>query len=249
MKALIVEDERMAQMQLIRLLKTNFPNIEIVGTEESVRSTIQYLENNPQPDIIFMDVELSDGDCFEIFRHTGVSAKVIMTTAYDAYAIKAFETGTVDYLLKPIELSSLRRAIDRCASRSDGIDVEKLLAALRNGAQKQYRERSSVRSGDTIIPIAADNIAFFYSEDKANYLTTDEGKTYIIESTLDLLEQELNPTKFFRISRSCIINRTAIKSASRHMGGRLVITPAQKAPIEMGVSRARTEDFLAWLDS
>lgn len=249
MKALIVEDERMAQMQLVRLLSANFPEIEVVATSDSVRNTIEYLENNPQPDVIFMDVELSDGDCFEIFRHTKVSAKVIMTTAYDAYAIKAFETGTIDYLLKPIDATALKRAVDRCKSRDNGVDVDKLLAAIGGGQQKQYRERSTVRSGDKIIPVAADDIAYFYSEDKANYLTTSEGKTYIIESTLDQLEEDLNPSKFFRISRGCIINRTAIKSASRHVGGRMVITPVMDAPFEMSVSRARTEDFMTWLDS
>ena len=123
MNVLIVEDEIMAQKSLTRTLKQNFPDLEIIGTTDSVKNTVEWLQTN-QPDLIFMDIELSDGICFEIFRQTEVKAKVIMTTAYDSYALKAFEAGSVDYLLKPIDVTDLQRAVGRCRTRENNINIE-----------------------------------------------------------------------------------------------------------------------------
>ena len=122
MKVLIVEDEIMAQKSLTRTLKQNFPDLDIIGTTDSVKNTVEWLQTN-QPDLIFMDIELSDGICFEIFRQTEVKAKVIMTTAYDSYALKAFEAGSVDYLLKPIDVTDLQRAVGRCRTRENKINI------------------------------------------------------------------------------------------------------------------------------
>lgn len=246
MKVFIIEDERMAQNRLERLLKENFQDIEIVGSAPSVASAYAFLTCAPAPDVIFMDVELQDGNCFEIFRRVEVKSPVIMTTAYDSYAIKAFESGSVDYLLKPVDVDALRRAMRRCVSRAASLDVEKLLAALK--PSKTYKEKSVVRSGDRIIPVSAERIAYFFSEDKANYLMTKSGEKYIIDSTLDTLESELNPAEFFRISRNCIVAIGAIKSASSHGSGRLLLSVEPKAPFEMTVSRSRVEDFLSWLE-
>ena len=184
MKALIVEDERMAQAQLVRLLKVHFPDIEVVQATDSVRATVEYLSADPPLDLIFMDVELSDGECFEIFRQVAVHAQVIMTTAYDSYALKAFEAGSIDYLLKPI-----------------GED------------------------------------AF-----------TGSGERYLVESTLDALEGELDPERFFRISRGAIVARSAVRSVSRHFSGRLKLELQPAPPFEPTVSRARVDDFLKWLE-
>lgn len=237
MKALIVEDEKMARTQLARVLSTEFSDIEIVSMTDSVSSTIAYLNAGPEPDVIFMDVELLDGDCFEIFRQTDVHSKVIMTTAYDSYAIKAFEVGGIDYLLKPISLSALKRAVNRA---SEMIDKE-------HGGPK-YTEYSTVRIGDRIIPVTSKEIAFFYSEDKANYLMTFKGEKYIVESTLEQLEGQLNPADFFRISRGAIVARSAIKEASRHLSGRLLLKTEPRPSFEMTVSRARVEEFFNWLE-
>lgn len=246
MKAFIIEDEKMAQARLERLLKENFPDMEVVGAAPSVAASVGFLSCAPAPDVIFMDVELQDGNCFEIFRQVEVKSPVIMTTAYDAYAIKAFEAGSVDYLLKPVDVEALKRAVGRCQARNGSLDVEKLLEALK--PVKAYKEKSVVRSGDRIIPIAADRIAYFFSEDKANYLMTKTGEKYIIDSTLDTLESELNPTEFFRVSRNCIVAIGAIKSASSHASGRLLLSVEPKAPFEMTVSRSRVDDFLSWLE-
>jgi DNA-binding LytR/AlgR family response regulator len=253
MKVLIVEDEIMAQKSLIRVLAQHFPDMTVVATTTSVKSTVDYLkspENNV--DVIFMDVELSDGVCFEIFRQTEVKARVIMTTAYDSYALKAFEAGSVDYLLKPVDHDALERAVARCRTRESKIDVDALMKAIGSfGAaepKKEYKERYIIRFNDRIIPLKTTEIAYIYSEEKNNYLVTVDGHKYIIDSSLDVMSEELDPEHFFRISRSCIMAMKSIKSILKQAGGRLRITADPASSFEMTVSRSRVDDFLTWLE-
>jgi len=249
MKALIVEDEKMARDNLARTLSSLFPDIEVVGAAASVAETLRWLRDPANAaDVIFMDVELSDGDCFEVFRQEDVKAKVIMTTAYDSYAVKAFEAGSVDYLLKPIEPAALRRAVERCRERGSGVDIDAVLRALGRAGAPQYKERFVVSVGESIIPVSTSDIAYFYSKDKYNYLTASDGTSYIIDSSLDTIADELDPKKFFRISRGCIVALPAIRSITRQFGGRLRIIAEPGPPFEMTVARARVEDFLAWLE-
>lgn len=250
MKVLIVEDELMAQKSLIRTLSQNFSDITVAGTTTSVRDTVAWLKTEGnEVDIIFMDVELSDGICFEIFRQTDVKAKVIMTTAYDSYALKAFEAGSVDYLLKPIEADALKRAVARCRMSGGQINVEALTKALEGAsAKKDYKERYIVRFNDRIVPLQTSNIAYIYSEDKNNYLVTFDEQRYIIDSSLEVVGEELDPDYFFRISRGCIVSMKAIDTIIKQMGGRLRITAHPNPPFEMTVSRSRVDDFLKWLE-
>lgn len=248
MKALIIEDEKMAQANLARLLKNSFPEMEIVAMIDSVRGAVEFLSARPKLDVIFMDVELSDGICFEIFRSVQISAPVIMTTAYDSYAVKAFEAGSIDYLLKPVDSDALLRAVGRARERLNAsASIDKLLSVLGQDSKK-YKEKSVVRCGDRIIPIQSSDIALFFSEDKANYLLTKNGERYLIESTIDSLEGELDPSKFYRISRGCIVAFSAIKSVSRTSSGRLVVISQPASPVELTVSRGRVEGFIAWLE-
>ena len=250
MKVLIVEDELMAQKSLIRALSQHFPDITVVGSTTSVKSTVAWL-NDPanKADIIFMDVELSDGVCFEIFRQTEVKPKVIMTTAYDSYALKAFEAGSIDYLLKPVEPDALKRAVARCRMSGGQIDVKALMKAMEGqNTKKEYKERYIIRFNDRIIPLQTSNIAYVYSEEKNNYLVTFDGHKYIIDSSLDVISEELNPEDFFRISRSCIVAMKAIKSIIKQAGGRLRVIAEPEPPFEMTVSRSRVDDFLIWLE-
>ncbi len=250
MKVFIIEDEIMAQKSLARLLTQNFPDMDIVGYASSIKGAAAWLkapENSA--DIIFMDVELSDGECFEIFRQVDVKAKVIMTTAYDSYALKAFEAGSIDYLLKPIEPAALKRAVARCRMSGGGIDIEALLKNVGGAAPKrEYKERYIVRFNDRIIPLQTDNIAYVYSEEKTNYLVTFDDRHYIIDSSLDVISEELNHEQFFRISRSCIVSLKAIVSIIKQQGGRLRINAAPAPSFEMTVSRSRVDDFLEWLE-
>lgn len=251
MRVLIVEDEIMAQNSLIRILSQNFPDLNVVGTTTSVKGAVSWLKDpENSADIIFMDVELSDGVCFEIFRQVEVKSKVIMTTAYDSYALKAFEAGSIDYLLKPIEITDLKRAVARCRMSGGNFDYEALAKALGMGAaNKDYKEKYIVRFNDRIVPLLTSNIAFVYSEEKNNYLTTFDGERYIIDSSLDVISDELNPSLFFRISRGCIVNTKAIQSIIKQAGGRLLIKSNPPASFEMTVSRSRVDDFLEWLEN
>lgn len=251
MRVLIVEDEIMAQNSLIRVLSQNFPDLNVVGTTTSVKGAVSWLKDpENSADIIFMDVELSDGVCFEIFRKVEVKSKVIMTTAYDSYAMKAFEAGSIDYLLKPIEITDLKRAVARCRMSGGNFDYEALAKALGMGAaKKDYKEKYIVRFNDRIVPLQTSNIAFVYSEEKNNYLTTFDGERYIIDSSLDVINDELNPNLFFRISRGCIVNTKAIQSIIKQAGGRLLIKSNPPASFEMTVSRSRVDDFLKWLEN
>lgn len=249
-KVLIVEDEIMAQKSLIRVLSQHFPDMSVVGTTASVKSTVAWLQDPANTaDIIFMDVELSDGVCFEIFRQVEVKAKVIMTTAYDSYALKAFETGSIDYLLKPVDSAALKRAVARCRMSGGQIDVEALMKAVGNqNDKKEYKERFIIRFNDRIIPLQTSNIAFVYSEEKNNYLVTFDNHKYIIDSSLDVISEELNPEEFFRISRSCIVSMKSIRSIIKQAGGRLKVFSEPEPSFEMTVSRSRVDDFLAWLE-
>lgn len=249
-KVLIVEDEIMAQKSLIRVLSQHFPDMSVVGTTASVKSTVAWLQDPANTaDIIFMDVELSDGVCFEIFRQVEVKAKVIMTTAYDSYALKAFETGSIDYLLKPVDSAALKRAVARCRMSGGQIDVEALMKAVgTKNDKKEYKERFIIRFNDRIIPLQTSNIAFVYSEEKNNYLVTFDNHKYIIDSSLDVISEELNPEEFFRISRSCIVSMKSIRSIIKQAGGRLKVFSEPEPSFEMTVSRSRVDDFLAWLE-
>lgn len=251
MNVLIVEDELMAQKSLMRVLTQNFPDMNIVGTTTSVNGTVTWL-NTPgnHADVIFMDVELSDGVCFEIFRQTEVKAKVIMTTAYDSYALKAFEAGSIDYLLKPVDATALKRAVARCRMSGGGVDVDALLKAIGTGSQhqKEFKERFIVRFNDRIIPLEVTNIAYVFSEEKNNYLVTFDNHQYILDSSLDVVMEDLNPEQFFRISRSCIISMKAISSITKQPGGRLRISHVPRSDQEMTVSRSRVDDFLKWIE-
>ncbi|MBE6237155.1 MAG: response regulator transcription factor [Bacteroidales bacterium] len=250
MKVLIVEDEIMAQKSLMRALSQNFSDIEVVGTATSVKGAVAWLKDaSNQADIIFMDVELSDGICFEIFRQVDVQAKVIMTTAYDSYALKAFEAGSVDYLLKPVDAEHLKRAVARCRMSGGRIDVEALARALDGSHDKKdYKERYIVRFNDRIVPLQTSNIAYVYSEDKNNYLVTFDDHKYVIDSSLDIIGEELDPDYFFRVSRGCIVSMKAIDTIVKQMGGRLRIVAHPAPSFDMTVSRSRVEDFLKWLE-
>ncbi len=248
MNVLIVEDEIMAQSNLARILEQNFSDIRIVGMACSVKETVAWLQDpHHHADVIFMDVELSDGDCFSIFRQVEVTSKVIMTTAYDSYAIKAFEAGSVDYLLKPVELGALKRAVARCRTSGERFDAQTLQNLLK-ADRKVYRERFIVKFNDRIIPVRTSEIAYFYSEEKINFLVTVSENSYVIDASLDQISEELDPDLFFRISRSCIVSASAIVSIVKKLGGRLRIVARPESSFEMIVSRSRTDDFLKWLE-
>ena len=247
LKVLIVEDEPMAQANLSRTLQKYYPDLEIIGMTSSVSGTVEWLKEH-SADVIFMDVELSDGDCFSIFRQINVDAKIVMTTAYDSYAVKAFEVNSVDYLLKPIEKEDLDRAVQRCRNSAGVTDMSSILSTI-SGTQHEYRQKFMVRLNDKILPIPVSYIAYFLSEDKVTWMFTSDGAKYVLDQSLDVLSSQLSPSRFFRISRGCIIASSAVQSIIKLQGGRLKINAVPRSGPEILVSRSRSEDFLQWLEN
>ena len=247
LKVLIVEDEPMAQANLSRTLQKYYPDLEIIGMTSSVSGTVEWLKEH-SADVIFMDVELSDGDCFSIFRQINVDAKIVMTTAYDSYAVKAFEVNSVDYLLKPIEKEDLDRAVQRCRNSAGVTDMSSILSTI-SGTQHEYRQKFMVRLNDKILPIPVSDIAYFLSEDKVTWMFTSDGAKYVLDQSLDVLSSQLSPSRFFRISRGCIIASSAVQSIIKLQGGRLKINAVPRSGPEILVSRSRSEDFLQWLEN
>ena len=220
----------------------------------SVKSTIKWLEENPEgADIIFMDVELSDGVCFDIFDKIDITANVIITTAYDNYAINAFKRDTRDYLLKPIDEKELSRAWERCRERIEAKsapNIEALLDMVRqkSASDKCFKKRFIVKAGDKIVIIPVEEIAYCYSEDKSTYAVNRNGTHRLLDYSLDTVQELLDPTLFFRISRSCIVSISSIDSISKHLGTRLKLQLNPRSEEDVIVSRSRTSDFLEWLD-
>ena len=247
MKVLLIEDEPRARRHMEKMLTAHFPEVTVEGAVGSVRESVEWLSSHPAPDLIFMDVELSDGSSFDIFTQMDVDAPVVMTTAYDQYAVQAFSVRAVDYLLKPIELPDLQRAIARVTS---GLARKPVNEKVRSIVQEARKEKFLIRLNDRIVPVRTADIAYFYSEAKNTYVVTTAGSSYVLDDSLDALEDTLDPHAFFRISRGCIISEQVIDSVSKLMGGRLQITlkPAYTANTDLTVSRARVEDFLAWLE-
>ncbi len=262
MKVFIVEDELPAQVNLKRALERNFDDAEIIGTAGSIESAVEWLKRpENKPDVIFMDVELSDGLCFEIFKHVDVYASVIITTAYDSYAIRAFKVNCIDYLLKPIDDKELVAAVEKYRSTEHhGEQARAMLrmsdeanAGATDGAEISIRpntikSRFVVKIGDHFIIVHVRDIAYFISRDKTTYLVTKEGKSYLLDNSLDMLETVVDPHDFFRISRACIANIESIGSVSRHFSGRLRISLIPKKDDDIFVSRIRTGNFMKWLN-
>lgn len=253
MNVLIIEDELVAQQALVRSLTTNFDDVHICGVLDSVDKSVQWLETTDSyPDAIFMDVELSDGKCFDIFERVKIECPVIIVTAYNNYAIKAFEVNSIDYLLKPASVADLARALDRCRNRkvknSNNIDIEALRNAL-SSESRRYKQRYLLRYNDKIIMIETVNIAYFYSEDGCTYLMTLAGEKYLMDISLDTISKELNPANFFRISRSCIVSDKAVGNVAKRLGNRIKLTLKPASDIDSFVSRSKTADFLTWLES
>lgn len=254
---IIIEDERLAQANLKRALERDFENLNIVGLFDSVSSTVEWLRKaENSADIIFMDVELSDGMCFDIFSQVKVSGKVVITTAFDNYAVKAFRVNSIDYLLKPINPQELASAVERCCTaleQSDkstmSFDIKALQEALStNSATTTYKKRFVVKYGDHLSVIDTEQIAYFYVEDKSTYLVTTENRSYIIDSSLDTISEQVSPDRFFRISRHCSVSINSITGISKHPSNRLKVSLTPKPQFEVFVSRSRTADFMEWLE-
>jgi len=248
MKALIVEDEILASKHLKQVLD-EAGDISVITVLESVTETIDWFKKNPQPDIVFLDIHLADGIAFEIFKHINITCPIIFTTAYDEYALKAFKVNSIDYLLKPIELSDMQVAIKKLKGLTGS---ENLKTALNNlitsyGKTSKYKKHFLIPSkGDKLIPVQTSDLACFYIDAGNVKAISIDGKTYKFDYTLDELTDLLDPELFFRANRQHIISRAAIKDIDLWFNSRLSVNLKITVPEKIVISKARIPDFKKW---
>ena len=250
MNIIIIEDEKPAARLLQRKLEKL--NYVVKALLHSVEESISWFENNAHPDLIFLDIQLSDGLSFEIFDKIDIKSPIIFTTAYDEYALRAFKLNSIDYLLKPIEEEELETAINKFQNQFQknavsSLDFEAIRRMLVNPVQKEYKNRFSVKIGNQIKVVLIDEIECFYSENKGTYMHTIDNRDYLLDISLEQLETELNPDLFYRISRKFIIPLQSIKEIQVYTNSRLkVILPTYKED-EVIVSREKVSDFKSWI--
>ena len=250
MKTIIIEDEKLAAERLEELIKEIDPSIEISAKLSSVEQSIKYLKQT-KPDLIFLDIQLEDGLSFSIFEKVEVDIPIIFTTAYDQYAIKAFKLNSIDYLLKPIKKEELREALRKFKNIKTLylMDFEEIIRSIQN-KEISYKKRFLIQYGQRIKKVEIDEVAYFYAMEKNVFLTTSSGNTFPIDFTLDKLQEEIDPEKFFRINRKMIVGFDTIKNMIPYSRSRIKIelNPPEPKDVEALVSVERSSAFKQWMD-
>jgi DNA-binding LytR/AlgR family response regulator len=251
MKVIIIEDEKPSARRLQRMLLKLGVEAEVML--HSVEESINWFQNNEHPDLIFLDIQLSDGLSFEIFEAIDIKSAVIFTTAYDEYALQAFKLNSIDYLLKPIDEDELGNAVKQYQEllpkkQSVTLDFNDIKKLLVNPIEREYKKRFSVKVGQHLKLINIDEIECFYSENKGTYLYTSEGRNYLLDTTLENLEDELEPHTFFRINRKFFVSINAIKDMVSYTNSRLQIKLRSYNEQDVIVARERVKAFKEWLE-
>ncbi len=255
MKAVIIEDEDIIAKVLLNKISKAAPDVQVVDILPSLKTARKWFGENAEPDLLFMDIQLSDGVSFELFNHFNIQCPVIFTTAYDEYAIRAFKVNGVDYLLKPVDEDDLRKAITKCRTIVDNrqnppADIAELIRSLGNpGNSVRYKQKFIVNVRNQWVPVNTADIACF-SKEVLNYIYLHNGERYMLDySTLDEVEELLDPKQFYRANRQFIINIDAVQSVKPVENSKLIIRlkePNQKLEIDM--SRLKSPEFKKWLD-
>ncbi|MGB3007149.1 MAG: LytTR family DNA-binding domain-containing protein [Chitinophagaceae bacterium] len=250
MRVIIVEDEKLATERLQTLLRTYDPSIEVSACFESIEETVRYLKHHIHPDLLLLDIHLSDGQSFEIFKHVNYTRPVIFTTAYDEYALEAYKMFSIDYLLKPISLESLATALNKLKSMSVSFlatDLNQIKPSLQ---EPWYKKRFLGKVGQRLFFIDTVDIAFFQADNKIVYLVDKEGNRYLIDYTMERLEEQLDPQYFFRLNRKYIVNINAIQQVKPYYNSRLKLSvKGADQPEEMIISRDKVSNFKQWAES
>lgn len=254
MRVLIIEDEMLAAKRLRKIVEEQEPDVQILGVTDSIESSVEWLNSHSHPELILMDIELADGQSFEIFNRVDVKSTIIFTTAYDEYAIRAFKVNSIDYLLKPIEPEELKRSFEKLKLRntlmnesSQKIDLDSIVLALKGKQNQTFKQRFLVKQGQRLIPIDISEIAFFYTEDKVSFIRTNADLRYMVDYSLDELEELLDPMVFFRANRQFIVSPKSLDGIHHHFNGKLKINLKPLAGEDVFVSRERAADFKKWL--
>lgn len=257
MKILIVEDEELAVKKLQKTLAAVDVTAEVVGITDSIQGTVNWLNENDQPDLILMDIELADGQSFEIFNLVEMKCPVVFTTSYDEYALKAFKVNTIDYLLKPVQKEELEAALNKYRKLHSNttmiqgnadFNMDSLVKELQRKLQpKEYRKRFLVKLAQKLVSIEVDDICFFYSDGRLNFFKTKDNKKFVVDYTMDELEGMLDPTQYFRISRSFYVSVNSVEKIDDYFGNRIILTLQPGVDKEAIVSREKVTDFKKWM--
>ncbi len=258
MKILIVEDEELAVKKLQKTLAAIDDTAVVIGITDSIKATVEWLQENNSPDLILMDIELSDGQSFEIFNLIEVKSPVIFTTSYDEFALKAFKVNSVDYLLKPIQKEELQAALTKFKQVKGNysnetltgaeINLDSLVKELQQKLQpKEFRKRFLVKHAQKLVSIEVDDIAYFYSDGRLNFFKANDNKKYVVDYTMDELQEMLDPDKYFRISRSFYVSINSVDQIHDYFGNRLLLTLKPAVDKEALVSREKVTDFKKWM--
>jgi len=256
MQILVIEDERLAANKLKKTITEIDASFHIAGITDSIVSSVEWLKNNPQPDLIFMDIELADGQSFEIFNCIDVKSPVIFTTSYDEYAIKAFRVNSVDYLLKPVKKEALaasflkynRLKLAYGTNAMQVLDFKSLIIELQEqNKPREYRQRFLVKQGQRLVSIEADEFAFFYTDGKVVFFQTKAKAKFIVDYAIDELQEFIDPMKFFRINRQFLIAIHSVANIHSYFNGRLKLELRPSIDKEVIISRERVNDFKEWM--
>ncbi|ULQ54195.1 LytR/AlgR family response regulator transcription factor [Flavihumibacter fluvii] len=252
MQVLIVEDEILLAKRLKKLLQEAEPAANVIAITNSVSETVSWLQNHPAPDLILMDIELADGQSFDIFQQVKIGSPVIFTTAYDEYAIRAFKVNSIDYLLKPIKEEELKTALNKFRQLSSTPNragyIEALLAEMQRMQQQEtYRDRILVKQGQKMMSIPMDEIAYFFSQNKFSYIKTVSNQKYIIDHTLDDLEKSLSPRQFFRVNRQYILSSASVTAIHSWFNQKLKVEVVPATDEHIVVSREKASAFREWM--
>lgn len=251
MKILIVEDEELAVKKLQKTLAVVDPSLMVTGITDGIASTVEWLQNNETPDLILMDIELADGQSFAIFDLVKVTSPVIFTTSYDEYALKAFKENSIDYLLKPIQPEELETALKKLSvlrERNTSTAIHSLINELQQKLlPKEYRKRFLVKNGQKLVSVEVNEICYFYSDGRLNFFKTKDNKKFIVDYTMEELEDMLNPHDYFRISRSFFISVPCVEKIDDYFGNRLILQLFPFTDKEVLVSREKVTDFKKWM--
>lgn len=252
MNVLIIEDEVQAARRLETLIREIDPSINIVGKTDSISSSVNWLENNTPPDLMFLDIQLGDGLSFEIFEKIEVKSPIIFTTAYDEYALKAFKVNSIDYILKPVDKSELSASLLKLKNITQSGATTKTI--LDNIGQvvtmltKKYKERFVIKVGEHLKAIEVRDIAYFFSQDKATFCVTNDNRNHIIDYTLEQLQEIIDPIEFFRINRKYLVTSKCITDIVIHSNSRLKLVVRGSSDKDIIVARERVNEFKLWLD-
>lgn len=250
MNVLILEDETLASKKIEAMLQEIDPTMEVVGVLKSVEAAKEWFAENDAPDLVLSDIRLLDGLSFELFESIDYRNPVIFTTAYDQYAIKAFEVNSVDYLLKPVQPEKLEKALSKInvdKPAATNVPYNEILDMIKS-QQKEHKSRFMIRAGQKILAVPVEKIAYFSSINKLTYITTQDGKKYPYDQTLEVVDQQVDPKVFFRANRKYIVRFSSIAEIHPYFKGRIKINLTPEAEDEIVISSERTPEFKRWLD-